>query len=437
MSTSTSHLQPVTSLAVDPTSNFFLSGSADSMIHVWALPSILSFLPDTSRSPMHTLSTHRGPIAAIVCGHSSTSANVAVSISEDKSAIVWDYYNGQMLRTYLLPELPKALALDPADRALYLAYGDGSLQTANFYDEVQKGTPIDALRDSSSSHRPLQLPVKTRFGADSQKLGAALSLSLSWDGTTLISGHASGKIATWDIAKRAFLSAVANLPGPVTNLQFLEPTGFPNAREPPFKVHTIVKPKQDTGLTEGNRLVPPSYSLTMQFTGYLPSPPISATESGTLKKSEFEEALSHPSFPQAMLDEGLAELATWNASSKNSAPAAADFVPLTGDGVASAQGVSEAQSAELAALQKQVASLQRIQKATFEQLAELREENDYFRNRARKRQKATPPLHTPMGAGPGADGDVEMSGGAGEADSESDHGDDDGGRGESDASSSE
>ncbi|EMD89749.1 hypothetical protein COCC4DRAFT_125740 [Bipolaris maydis ATCC 48331] len=386
VSTSTSHLQPVTCIVVDPSSNFFLSGSSDAMIHVWALPSILSFSPDASRSPVHTLSTHRGPISSIVCGHSSSSANIAISISGDKSAIVWDYQNGQALRTYLLPETPTAVTLDPADRAFFVAYSDGSLQTIDFYDEVQKTTSVNVLHDSALSHRPIQPSSKTRFSADSQKLGGALSLSLSWDGTTLISGHASGKIASWDVAKSNYLSTPANLPGPVSNLQFLAPTGFPNAHEPTFTIRTIVKPKQDAGLaSSGNGLVPPHYTLSMQLTGRLRSPHLSASEQGRPGKSEFEEALTHPSFPASMLEESLAELNSWGIQARASVAPAADFMALDTDDAGASETTGNAQQAEVRELKKQLARLQRIQKVTFSQLSELREENDYFMAQEKKR----------------------------------------------------
>ncbi|KAK7188799.1 hypothetical protein DPSP01_005695 [Paraphaeosphaeria sporulosa] len=436
VSTSTSHLQPVTALAVDPTSSFFLSGSPDAMIHVWALPAILSFSPDTSRSPVHTLSTHRGPISSIVCGHSATSANIAISTSEDKSAIVWDYQNGQLLRTYLLPELPQALTLDPADRAFFLAYGDGSLQTVDFYDDMQKTASTDTLRDAASSHRPIQPSPKTRFNAESQKLGAALSLSLSWDGQTLISGHATGKIAVWDTAKGNYVSTVTNLPGPVTNLEFLEPIGFPAASEPTFKMQTVVKPKQDSGVSSGNALVPPNYTLTMQLNGQLRRPAISATEAVT-KRSAFEEALVHPSFPQAMLDASLAELATWNAPSTSGAgiAPAADFLSLEDTaGTGDMQGVSNTN--EVQELKKQLASLQRVQKLTFKQLSELREEKEYLLSEERKRsQSAQSKAKAKNNLADGSTSDVEMSNNtSGESESSDDDSSSDG---ESEAAPSE
>lgn len=340
---------------------------------------------------------------------------------------MWDYHNGQMLRTYLLPEAPTAVTLDPADRAFYVAYADGSLQTVDFYDEVQKNMPTDVLRDASSSHRPVQPSPKTRFGAESQKLEGALSLSLNWDGTTLVSGHASGKVAAWDLAKSNYLSTLANLPGPVSNLHFLQPTGFPQTQERPFKVQTIVKPKQEAGLAGGGSgLVPMGYKLNMQFTGRLRTGHASATQSILTTKSEFESALAHPSFPISMLEESFAELESWNAPSKGGAAMSSDFMALdNGDHTGAADPQTEVNE-----LKRQVASLQRIQKVTFSQLSELREEKEFFmgqekRRAARAKSRAKKKMGLTNGAASGhANENVEMMDSDEATDSESDADDD-------------
>ena len=255
-------------------------------------------------------------------------------------------------------------------------YADGSLQTIDFYDDIQRTTAVDVLRDVSSSHRPMQPSPKTRFGADSQKLGGTLSLSLSWDGTTLISGHSSGKVAAWDVAKNNYLSTLTNLPGPVSSLHFLRPTGFSYTNGSSFKVQTIVKPKQDAGLTgSSSGLVPSNYNLSMQFTSRVKIPAVSATEKSSAKTSSFAEALVHPSFPTSMLEESLAELDSWVAPSKSSNAPAAVTAPSQQD-VEQPITDSDASQDEVKELKKQIASLQRIQKITFAQLAELRAEKE-------------------------------------------------------------
>ena len=124
----------------------------------------------------------------------------------------------------------------------------------------------------------------------------------------------------------------------------------------------------------------------------------------TAGPSEFEVALTHPSFPSSLLDEGLAELASWSSQPTNGASASvsADYLSLApapqNSALAQAQtdgSISESNhEAQLRELRAQVASLQRVQKVTFKQLAELREERGWWvekeerRERRRLRRKA-------------------------------------------------
>ncbi|KAF2502543.1 WD40 repeat-like protein [Lophium mytilinum] len=411
VSTPPSHLQRVTSLAVDPTSNFFLSGSPDSQIHVWSLPALLSFAPDTSRAPLHTLSIHRGPVTALAVGHSTSSANIAVSASSDNSAIVWNYQTGTLLRTYLLEATPQALVLDPADRAVHAAYADGSIQTIDFFagDAVASASATNILHDPTHAHRPLQPPPRTRFNATSQNLGPALSISLNWDGTALISGHESGKIASWDVAKGAYSSTLGNLPGAVTNLSFLEPTGWPETKETKFKIPAVVKPRPEAG--NGDRavgVVPALYTMNVQLTGRLNTSTISATtaERGVAGLSLFEKALTHSSFPDELMDEGLAELAAWDGGSQHTSSKSVDFLPLAPPGEEAAHTANE----QLEELKVRFKKLQEIQKVTFGQITQLKQERRSWvdleaKREARKARRRARLFAKPKGhAAAGTDG---------------------------------
>jgi pre-rRNA-processing protein IPI3 len=173
----------------------------------------------------------------------------------------------------------------------------------------------------------------------------------------------------------------------VTSLHFLRPTGFSNTTEPGFKIQTIVKPKQDAGLTgSSSGLVPSNYNLSMQFTGRVNAPAISATARRSAKTSSFAEALTHPSFPTSMLEDSLTELESWVAPSKaNNASAVSATVPSQDDSAEQPDTVSEASQDEVKELKKQLASLQRIQKVTFTQLSELREEKEYLLKKEKDR----------------------------------------------------
>ncbi|KAF2435645.1 WD domain-containing protein [Tothia fuscella] len=392
VSTRQSHLQAVSCLSVDPTSNFLLSGSADSNVHVWSITALLSFAHTDSsvqtdpRSPIHTLSNHRGAITALAYGHGHGAANIVVSISVDSTAIIWDYRKGAALRTYLLGDVPRAVILDAIDRAFYVAYHDGTLQLVDMYKST--GT-LSALYDETQAQTAAQPGEENRWTATAQELGPGLSLGLSWDGSRIISGHQSGKIAAWDPGKGRFLSTLNSLPGPVSNLVMLPPAGFPNTAPTRFKVHTVVKPRFDlVDTSSGNgSSIPGNYTFTAQFTSQLSPLPLSATETPSKStKSDFDSALTHSSFPASMLDAGLAELASWHTApilpavgaSASNGTEETDFISFedTSEANAGKRGkpgkTTPQQENDL--LKKQVASLQRVQKISFKQLADSRAE---------------------------------------------------------------
>ncbi|KAF2397339.1 WD40 repeat-like protein [Trichodelitschia bisporula] len=381
-----SHLQAITALAVDPTSNFLLSGSADSHIHVWALPALLSlsrpdsFAQDDPRAPIRTLSNHRGGITALVSGHSHWGANIVLSAAEDSTVMVWDYQRGVTLRTYLIGQVPRALALDPVDRGFYASYDDGSIQLVDFYAAAGSEPGVNALHDPAQSQVPVQPSADSRWSAESQALGAGLSIGLSWDGSKLLSGHASGKIVVWDTSKGKFISCLSVLPGPVTNLAMLPPTGFPNTPGKTLKLHYVTKPRLDPGSNESGA-IPENYTFVAQLSSQLPTPHISSAEPPTTStQSDFDFALTHPSFPSSLLDEGLAELASWRetpaqsgASKITTSEPSADFMSFD-DAEKSAAEPTLVDENKL--LRQQIVSLRRAQKATFKQLAEKNKEVD-------------------------------------------------------------
>ena len=223
----------MTCLAVDATRSFLLSGSKDSSIQVWSIPGILSFAdPGTGEtaqasrgSPLRHLSTHRAAITSIVTGHSHTNADFAVSAAEDKTCLVWDYRTGDVLHTFLIPEVSLCVALDPADRGFYVGLADGSVQFVNFH---KAGSSIHLLYDSNHFDTPTQVAESDRWRS-ATSVGAALSISVSYDGTTVLTGHDSGKVLSWEIDRPP--SEISDLGQPVTNLTIVPPTGFPNERE--------------------------------------------------------------------------------------------------------------------------------------------------------------------------------------------------------------
>ncbi|KZF19293.1 WD40 repeat-like protein [Xylona heveae TC161] len=338
ISTPQSHIQPTTSLAVDSASDYLLSGSPDSNIHVWSLSSLLSFSSaantDASppNSPIRTLSNHRAAITSISMGHGSSMINLAISASEDNSCIVWNVQSGELLRTFLLPATPLCLSLDPVDRACYAGLQDGSVQLINLYKD---SGVTNSLHDTALNSAPSMCSPSERWSVVGHELGPTRSISVSYEGNTLLSGHETGKVIRWDIARGRYLSSVADFYAPVTNLSLLPPKGFPNTSNPKLKSHTVLKPRHDehysdTGSAAVSSAVPTNYTLTAQISENIISPVVSSSVSEKTSDQDFDSLLDNICFPTSILEEGSFRLSSHDPQNK-AMPASSSNVSASAD----------------------------------------------------------------------------------------------------------
>jgi pre-rRNA-processing protein IPI3 len=288
--------------------------------------------------------------------------------------VVWDYHTGQVLRTFLLPSTAVSITVDPADRAFYVGYESGNVQKVDFYESPSVQHP---LYDARLQSTPSQIAAEHQWTAPSSEFGAAACLTLSYDGMTLLSGHQNGSILSWDIPRGRYASSVADYTHPVTNLQMLPPNGFPRdlSHDSQFTIHNIIKPRYDQTMSDpsqGAGLVPANYTLSVQLT----PPPSSSSrplvsssaEDQSSKPDLFSEAMNHPFFPTALIEEGLAELVALGSGETTKAS-----IPLsTGDAVDSSASVAQALEAEIASLRKQLSTNEKARRATTDELIQLR-----------------------------------------------------------------
>ncbi|KAF2486107.1 WD40-repeat-containing domain protein [Neohortaea acidophila] len=360
VTTAQSHLQAVNALAVDPTSNFLLSASADSTVHTWSIPKLLSFSDSGIEplSPSTTFTSHNASVNCLAVGHSATSCNIAVSGSSDQTCLVWDYHTNTLLRTFLLTSIPLSLALDPADRAIYVGHQDGSVQQLNLF--ASEGQPRQLLMNraqrTTSAAPPIQPPPTSIWRSPDSTLGPALCVSVSFDGNTVLSGHENGNMLMWDVARPASPASLLPLPhaGPITNVSFLPAIGFTNDTRRTVTISTVTKPKFGA-FDSAMGIVPDNYALNVELSLKHPGSRI----------SPFEQALHGPTFPVHMIDEGLHELLHWGQDHGGNA-----------------------------LLQAELDALRRLQKASFEKIEKVNAEKRALLDREHKRLAGVHSLDT-------------------------------------------
>ncbi len=275
MSTPARHVQAVSCVVATP--YHVLTGSDDSDIHVWSLPRLLDLDPASEHEPERNLSNHRAAITALAASPSvSVDTNFCVSASKDKSCIIWNYQTGDVLRTILFPSSPVCITLDASSRAICISCEDSSLYLQELFGPK-------SLLGPQSEDPSTVVQVSSPFGATQPDVGPASCLSLSYDGTVLLSGHPRGQILRWDVADNKTPVELANLNAAVTNLVFIPPFPFNKTT----KAVNIVKPSQAER----------TYTLTVQLESNLQSG--SAT-------SRFDTLLNTPGFSQATLESAMA-----------------------------------------------------------------------------------------------------------------------------------
>jgi pre-rRNA-processing protein IPI3 len=373
ISTSQAHLQAVIALAVHGASNFLLSASKDSSVHVWSLTNLLSFASTGVQplSPIRSFTSHRAEITALALGRTAGFANIAVTASADKTCLIWDYHTNATLRTYLLPAVPTCVTIDAPERAVYVGYEDGCIQQLDLYASLSRSVNV-----SKQALAPIQPPQSSLWQPQGEAVGAALSIHVSFDSCTVLSGHESGAIFSWDTAKNGLSKSLlqTSLPGPVTNLEFLPVVGFATERQPNLRVSSVVKPKFGA-FDSSNGLVPSDYAVNVEF-------PTNLLNQGS---STFEEALSAPSFPTTLLDAGLNELMNWSKGGHSNHSAdheeSEDFMAL--DEPLGARSLSlEEQNTSLKA---ELDALRRLQRASFDKIETMSLEKRALMQREDKR----------------------------------------------------
>ncbi|KAK4125270.1 WD40 repeat-like protein [Parathielavia appendiculata] len=272
VSTPARHVQAVSCVAATP--YHVLTGSDDSDIHVWSLPQLLELDSAAEPEPQRSLSNHRAAITGLSLSPSvSSDTNFCVSTSKDKSCIIWNYQTGDALRTLLFPASPLCVSLDPSARAICVSCEDGSLYLTEMFAEKP-------LLGAGSEEATTVVQVSLPFGATQPDIGPASCLSLSYDGTMLLTGHPKGQIMKWDIAENNSPVELANLNAAVTNIAFISP--FP--AEGPTKTVTITKPSQAER----------AYTFTGQFDPY------------PTAESRFDSLLNASGFPQEAMESAIA-----------------------------------------------------------------------------------------------------------------------------------
>uniref|UniRef100_A0A3Q2UEA0 WD repeat-containing protein 18 n=1 Tax=Fundulus heteroclitus TaxID=8078 RepID=A0A3Q2UEA0_FUNHE len=180
---------------------FLLSAQlGKNFINVWEIQrKVVQLDISHAPEPRHILSRHSLPITDLHCGHMGAQARVATS-SLDRT--VWELSSGELLLSVLFDVEIMSVTFDPSEYFLFCGGRDGNILQVSLCG--QGLTRERSFQSDSEGNQVLK----------GHNLVTCLSVSM--DGTLLVSGSHDETVRLWDIQSRQSVRCLAHK-GPVTN----------------------------------------------------------------------------------------------------------------------------------------------------------------------------------------------------------------------------
>ncbi|XP_070765382.1 WD repeat-containing protein 18 isoform X2 [Enoplosus armatus] len=196
------HYQDVTCLKFTDDSSHFVSGGKDNLGLVWSLSSVIQLDLSHTPEPRHILSRHSLPITDLQCGLMGAQARVATA-SLDQTVMVWELSSGELLLSILFDVEIMSVTFDPCEYFLFCGGSDGNIfQVSLCSQSLIRDKSFQSDNDGNQvfkGHRNL-----------------VTCLSVSMDGTLLLSGSHDEMVRLWDVQSKQSIRCLAHK-GPVTN----------------------------------------------------------------------------------------------------------------------------------------------------------------------------------------------------------------------------
>ncbi|XP_015668939.2 WD repeat-containing protein 18 [Protobothrops mucrosquamatus] len=237
------HYQDLSCLAFTDDSSHFLSGAKDCLVIVWSLYSVLQVDHGQSPEPRHVWSRHSLPITDLCCGVGGPLARAATA-SLDQTAKLWEISSGNLLLSVVFDVSIMSVTLDLAEYHMFCGGLDGSVFQVDLCS-----WPVQRERGFQSEQENGKLFKGHR--------NQVTCLSISTDGSLLLSGSHDETVRLWDIQSKQCLRTV-NYKGPITNAfitlapaNMLNPDSKPRIPLPKFSRHLHSTESMENSAREG------------------------------------------------------------------------------------------------------------------------------------------------------------------------------------------
>uniref|UniRef100_G3PJ85 WD repeat domain 18 n=1 Tax=Gasterosteus aculeatus aculeatus TaxID=481459 RepID=G3PJ85_GASAC len=190
------HYQDITCLMFTDDSSHFVSGGKDNLAVVWSISSVIQLDLSHTPEPRHVLSRHSLPITDLHCGLMGAQARVATA-SLDQTVKVWELSSGELLLSVLFDVEIMSVTFDPCEYFLFCGGSDGNIfQVSLCSQSLSRDKTFQSDNDGNQvfkGHRNL-----------------VTCLSVSMDGTLLLSGSHDETARLWDVQSKQSIRCLAH-----------------------------------------------------------------------------------------------------------------------------------------------------------------------------------------------------------------------------------
>ncbi|XP_043909947.1 WD repeat-containing protein 18 [Protopterus annectens] len=202
------HFQDLTCICFTDDSSHFVSGGKDNLVLLWNLCSVLETELSRNPEPRYVWSRHTLPVTDIHCGFGGSLARIGTA-SLDQTVKLWEIASGELLLSILFDVGITSVAMDPSEYNLFCGGVDGNIfQVSLCALPVQRTKTFQSDKENGCTFKGHRNQVTC--------------LSVSMDGSLLLSGSHDETVKLWDIPSKQCIRTVSQK-GPVTNA-FIMPT---------------------------------------------------------------------------------------------------------------------------------------------------------------------------------------------------------------------
>ncbi|XP_071118662.1 WD repeat-containing protein 18-like [Haliotis cracherodii] len=288
------HYQNINCIKFTDDGSHFVSGGEDNLVIAWSLVRLVSISPYTQNrpEPRHVWSGHSLPVTDLHVGCGGSRARV-ISSSRDNTCKLWDLCSGELLCTLVFDSCITAVAMDNMELRVFAGDSNGNIHSVAMFTQPVK------------TERHISTDTKSHEGVTMFKghLKQVTCLSVSMDGTRLVSGSHDASVRIWDVFSGQCVRTLAHK-DVITNV-FLTQTprgvALPDSRPQlplqHFKRHLVSTQADDT-VSDKSQVFDVWLHETHQLNQYTANP-----ASDEMKKSS-----SHDDHTQAKLEEEVVRL---------------------------------------------------------------------------------------------------------------------------------